>query len=160
MYQKGENASKSKTRLYNIWKMMRKRCRCKNRFDYKYYGGKGIKVCEEWDNTDFGYDAFRFWALRNGYKDSLTIDRIDNNGDYCPENCRWVTMRMQQYNKPTTKSPIPDNIKLKTMTYKGKTLTIKEWANKLGVDHHALRMRLKRGWSVERTIETPIKKPD
>lgn len=156
MYQKGENASKSKTRLYNIWKMMRKRCRCENRSDYKYYGGKGVKVCEEWDNTDYGFECFKAWAMRNGYKEDLTIDRIDTNGDYCPENCRWITMRMQHYNRTNTKNPIPDNINLKTLTYKNKTLTIREWADITGIDHHTIRMRRKRGWSVERTLETPV----
>lgn len=157
MYQKGNNASKSKTRLYNIWKMMRKRCRCKTRNDYKYYGGKGIKVCEEWDDPDVGYDNFHIWAIENGYNDKLTIDRIDNDKDYCPENCRWTTMRRQAYNRSTTKSPIPDNINLMTMTYKGKTLTFREWSEITGIAIKTLRRRRDRGWTVKETLEVPVK---
>lgn len=158
MYQKGENASKSKTRLYNVWKMMRKRCRCENRSDYKYYGGKGIKVCDEWDNVEYGFDVFKSWAMRNGYRDSLTIDRINPNGDYCPENCRWVTMQAQAYNKTTTKHPenAPKNNKIKYVSYNGKSQTLYAWGKELGIDYHILIRRLQRGWSVEKTLETPV----
>ena len=76
------------TRLYSIWCGMWQRCANPNREGYKYYGGKGIAVCEEWQN----YSAFKEWALKNGYKDNLSIDRIDNMKDYCPNNCRWITI--------------------------------------------------------------------
>lgn len=75
------------TRLYNIWIGMRKRCNNPNHKFYKYYGGKGVSVCSEWE--DFG--KFKEWALSNGYKEHLTIDRIDSNKDYCPANCQWIT---------------------------------------------------------------------
>jgi hypothetical protein len=158
MYQKGENASKSKTRLYNIWKMMRKRCRCENRSDYKYYGGKGIKVCEEWDNTDYGFDCFKAWAMRNGYRDTLTIDRINTNGDYCPENCRWVTMLAQSYNRTTTKNyqNAPQNLKKKYVKYNGKSQTLYAWGKELGIEYHVLINRMKRGWSTKDIFETPV----
>ena len=79
---------------------MKGRCNRPTATSYKYYGGRGISVCEEWEN-DFA--AFRNWALANGYQEGLSIDRIDVNGNYCPENCRWITMSEQQRNKRNTK---------------------------------------------------------
>lgn len=75
-------------RLYRIWHNMKSRCYCKSFSRYKYYGGRGITVCEEWKND---FKAFRQWAIANGYQDDLQIDRIDNSGNYEPSNCRWVS---------------------------------------------------------------------
>lgn len=86
----------SKTRLYKEWLSMKERCYREKHEFYQYYGGKGIKVCEEWKNN---FENFRNWALQNGYNDDLTIDRIDNDKDYCPSNCRWVDMQIQANNR-------------------------------------------------------------
>lgn len=87
-------------RLYYVWAEMRSRCNNANNKEYQFYGGKGVKVCEEWND----YSAFRKWALQNGYDKNAeygkcTIDRIDNNGNYEPNNCRWVSMAIQNANK-------------------------------------------------------------
>lgn len=87
--------NKSNTRLYNIWRNMKSRCKNTNNPYYENYGGRGIKVCDEWNN----FKVFYEWAMQNNYNDSLTIDRIDNNADYEPKNCRWVTLQEQEYNK-------------------------------------------------------------
>lgn len=156
MYQKMNGTeSKSKTRLYNIWKMMRKRCNNTNRADYKRYGGRGIKVCPEWNSPE-GYEFFKEWALNNGYKDHLTLDRIDSDGNYCPENCRWATRYAQSINKSNVKkqSDIPVNVR--TITYKGETLTLNGWSKRIGIHKETLRKRLKLGWSAKDIIEKPI----
>ena len=92
----GASPHRGYTKLYNTWLRMKGRC-CNPKNDrYQYYGARGISVCEEWKN-DFA--VFREWALSNGYKEGLSIDRINVNGNYCPENCRWITMAEQQRNK-------------------------------------------------------------
>ena len=93
------------TGTYLYWEFirMRQRCNAKNKDTeyYKHYSGRGIKVCKEWDAPN-AYPVFRDWALKNGYKEGLTLERVDVNGDYCPENCTWIELGEQQYNKTTT----------------------------------------------------------
>lgn len=87
------------TRLYAIWLGMKQRCYNKNASKYKNYGGRGVTVCDEWVND---FENFYLWSINNGYEKRLTIDRISVNGNYCPENCRWATFEIQNYNKRTT----------------------------------------------------------
>ena len=127
------------TRLYGIWSDMRLRCYDEKNIAYHRYGGRGITICDEWKND---VKAFYDWAMANGYKDSLTIDRIDNDGNYCPENCRWVTRKEQNNNRR-------DNHKL---TFNGKTQSIPEWAEELGLTYGGLYDRLYRGWPIEKVL--------
>ena len=119
------------TRLYRIYRGMVQRCTYPKHKNYAQYGGKGVKICDEW----LEYSAFEQWAKNNGYSDTLSIDRINVDGDYSPTNCRWVDVYTQAHNKS-------NNNKL---TYNGETLTIAEWARKLNLRTGTLRYRIKRG---------------
>ena len=135
----------SNTRLYHIWNGMRERCSNPNNPQYDSYGARGIQVCPEW----LEYVNFRDWALANGYAENLSIDRIDNNGGYCPENCRWATAREQANNTRKTR----------LLTYNGETHSVSEWARKLNINQSTLSMRInKYGWSVEDALGKEIKK--
>jgi len=101
------------TSIYGVWQSMRQRCNNPNRTKYKDYGARGIKVCDEWQNAE----TFAKWANENGYQPGLQIDRIDNNGDYSPENCRFVTPRENSRNRRNTKY----------LTLNGETKSVAEW---------------------------------
>lgn len=95
-YRHGECVGERPARIYNIWRDMRSRCFNPKNVSFPYYGGRGITVCDEWCNS---FEAFREWAMANGYSADLSIDRIDVNGNYCPDNCRWATAKEQRANR-------------------------------------------------------------
>ena len=143
-----------RSRLNIIFRGMKYRCYNPNNKDYKRYGGRGIKICDEWlnpehaknaHNSTVGFQTFKKWALENGYAENLTIDRIDVNKGYSPENCRWVSIKVQCNNRR-------NNLYI---TYKGKTQSISKWAEELGIKRQKIVDRLwKLGWSIERTLTT------
>lgn len=124
---------RSGERLHRIWCTMRQRCYNPQSHGYNNYGGRGISVCEEWLNS---FQAFYDWAMANGYADNLTIDRIEANGNYCPENCRWADMKKQQNNRRNNR----------TVQYGEHEYTIAELASKLSVPYATLRGRINKGW--------------
>lgn len=129
----------SRTKIYKRWKTIKDRCyREKNNY-YKHYGGRGIKMCQEWLDD---FMNFYNWAMANGYQDGLTIERIDVNGDYCPENCKWITLEEQALNKTNTRY----------LTYNGETKTLKEWEEETNLP---IRSRLNEGMSIEEAFERP-----
>ncbi len=135
----------SKSRLYKIWAGIKSRCYDKQSRSYRKYGQRGITVCQEWCDS---YESFKAWAMANGYTDELTLDRKDNDGNYCPENCRWATQKEQQNNRRNNR----------LLTYNGETLTASQWNERLGFTRGTVSQRLnKLGWSVEKALTTPIK---
>lgn len=128
------------TRLFNIWQSMKQRCYCKTNDKYKYYGERKIKVCDEWLND---FMNFYNWAINNKYNEKLTIDRIDVNGDYEPNNCRWVTMLEQANNKRNNK----------LITYNGITDTLANWSKKYNINSTTLSNRIKNGWNIEKALK-------
>lgn len=135
----------SNTRLYTIWSLMKYRCCNSSRREYKRYGGRGIKVCDEW----MKFKSFMEWSIANGYSDDLTLDRIDNDGDYAPSNCRWVSMQVQAFNKSTNRY----------ITHNGQTKTITQWASDSNMPYYVLKKRIDvLHWDFERAISEPPRK--
>ena len=131
----------SYSRLHNIWNGMKQRCDNRNNSAYPYYGGRGIKYCAEWSN----YIKFKEWAInKGGYKEDLTLDRIDTDGNYEPSNCRFVSMKVQQNNTRRNRR----------ITFNGQTRTITEWSELLGFSATLIPDRLDLGWSVEEALTT------
>ncbi len=143
MGQKNTRHGMSYERIHGIWRGMKQRCSDPNSDDYKNYGARGITVCPEWSES---FEAFRDWALANGYRDDLTIDRIDNDGPYAPENCRWATGAEQNNNRRNTR----------LVTFNGKTQSLQQWANETDIPRGTIAARLRTGWSVERALTEPI----
>lgn len=136
----------SKTRLYEIYYGMKKRCYKENCKAYKNYGARGIKVCDEWLGED-GFKRFYEWAQENGYDETLTIERINNNEGYCPDNCKWSSDKEQANNRRTNHM----------IKYNGEIHNTKEWAEIIGIPYQTLLARLNKcGWSVEKALTTPL----
>ena len=194
-------------RLNRIYYCMISRCYDKKNNRYNIYGGRGIVVCDEWldkktvilgRRISKGYLAFKEWALSHGYRDDLTIDRIDVNKGYSPENCRWATPKEQANNRRTSvlvtykgeAKTLPQwceelnlnyetvrqrinilhwsvekafetkgNPRINYVTYKGRTQSIAQWCKELNLNFWLVRKRIESGWSVEKTFETPSRRP-
>lgn len=139
----------SRTRLNVIWREMRYRCNTPTADCYSDYGGRGIRVCKEWNES---FEAFRDWAMANGYKDNLTIDREDNDGNYEPGNCRWITIQAQSNNRRTSLY----------LTHNGETMTAVDWSRKTGINRHTLYSRIRQGLPTEEILNpvvSPVNKP-
>lgn len=132
-------------RLYRVFGKMKERCyddRCEF---YRNYGGRGIKICKEWVDD---YYTFQKWAYENRYRQGLTIERIDNNGDYEPSNCAWVTMKVQSNNKRNNRR----------ITHNGVTKTLAEWCDEYNVGYSRTRYRLEHGYSFEQAFTNKLYK--
>ena len=135
------------SRLSRIYQNMKYRCYNPNYPQYKDYGGRGITICDEWNNRELsgnrnhtkGWVAFEKWSLSHGYQDGLSIDRIDNDKGYSPDNCRWTTRKIQCNNRRSNSR----------ISYKGMNKTLAEWSDYLGIDNSILRQRLYRSKTVE-----------
>jgi hypothetical protein len=133
----------SRTRIYRIWSGMKGRCCRPSSSGYNDYGGRGITICDEWKND---FTSFYSWAIENGYNDSLSIDRIDVNGNYEPNNCRWATQHEQRINQRQI-----------SITYNGETKSLLEWALKTGISYEVLNYRVRSGWKPKEILTTPAK---
>lgn len=133
----------TKSKLYYCWSNVKQRCCCETNKAFKNYGGRGIKMCEDWKNS---FESFARWAASAGYKEGLTIERIDVNGDYCPENCKWISLSDQATNRRS-------NI---VVDYNGESHCLSEWCEMYDVDYYLVYNRMhKNHWSFERAIFEP-----
>jgi hypothetical protein len=128
-------------RLYVTWNHMRQRCYNPNDARYKWYGAKGVKICDIW-NGEYGFLNFFYWAIATGFKENLSIDRIDVDGDYSPWNCKWSTHKEQQRNKTNSHY----------YEYNGQKKCIGEWAELYNIDYNLLQTRLSKGWTIEQAL--------
>lgn len=126
-------------RIYNIWSNMKRRCYNPKDRGYHNYGARGITVCDEWRND---FEAFYKWAYSNGYTKELTIDRIDNDKGYSPDNCRWTTMQVQSNNTRVNRH----------ITYKGETHTIADWGRITGLGDDLIGQRIRKGFPLEKVF--------
>lgn len=139
----------TKTRIYKIWRGMIDRCYFSSHKFYKNYGGRGICMCDEWH---YDFQSFYDWAYANGYEENAprgkcTIDRIDNNGNYCPENCRFISNK-EQLNNTTV---------VKKFLYNNKIMTLNELSKISGLSKMCIYKRLARGWTLEKALKEKIK---
>lgn len=134
------------TPLFRVWDSMRRRCLDKRHEAFRWYGGRGIKVCAEWLES---FSSFRDWAMANGYRAGLSIDRIDNNAGYSPNNCRWATIEVQANNKRSNRR----------LTAFGESKTLKQWSHdaRCLVEYSTLQFRAASGWPAEMALTAPLK---
>jgi hypothetical protein len=132
----------NQSRLYCIHENIKQRCGNPKNDNYAYYGGRGILICPAW----LKFENFKEWAETSGYKEGLEIDRINNDGPYSPDNCRWTTRENQLRN---TRHNV-------FLTLNDLTLCLRDWSNKLGILYETLQYRKKQGWSDEKTLTTPV----
>lgn len=130
---------KEPQRLYIAWSNMRRRCYQKQNKKYRSYGGRGIKVCDEWLHD---FRAFREWSVNNGYDDNLTLDRIDVDGNYEPSNCRWVTQKIQQNNRSNNRK----------IEYNGELHTMAEWSDITGIPYYTIKHRVRAGLPTHKVL--------
>lgn len=134
---------KTGSRLHNIWFCIKSRCYNDNNDAYHNYGGRGIKMCDEWKDN---FSAFYDWAISNGYRENLSIDRINVDGDYTPDNCRWATDKEQCSNTRRTHF----------ITFDGKTMCLHDWESYLGFSRGTISARInKLNWTIEKALTTP-----
>lgn len=138
----------SSTRLRYIYDNMKSRCYNKNNKEYKNYGKRNIIICDEWLDKEKGFENFYNWAINNGYQKNLSIDRINVDGNYEPNNCKWSSFEEQINNRTNT-------IKLE---YKGITKTLTQWAKKYNIPIVTLRSRIARGWNIEKALTEKVHK--
>lgn len=131
------------TKIYHSWRAMKQRCYYPGHKYYKNYGGKGIKICEEWLNS---FENFYNWSIKNGYQEGFSIDRVDNSKGYCPENCKWSDRKTQCRNRKS-------NIYLE---FQGKKQCLKDWSEQTGIGFDTLRHRYKIGWDTERILTQKV----
>lgn len=131
-----------KTRIYRIWSNMRQRCQNTENDNYSFYGARGIKVCDRWETFANFYDD-----MKDGYADNLTLERIDNFGNYEKINCKWISHKSQCRNRRSSVY----------LEFNGKTLSYVEWGELIGINGSAISKRIKRGWTVEQTLTVPYK---
>lgn len=129
------------SRLYNIWSKMKARCTNPNDVSFYNYGARGISICDDWANS---FDLFKEWAIWAGYEDNLEIDRIDNNGNYCPENCRWANDDLSSQNRRSAF----------IVTYEGEQMPLSVLCKKLNLKYLLIYKRLKRGWTINQAINS------
>jgi len=130
-------------KLYRVWSGMKERCLSSNNKEYKDYGGRGIKICDEWLHD---FLTFYNWCISNGYLEGLSIDRINNDGNYEPSNCRFADRKTQNNNKSNCRIII----------FNGESKDLQQWCESTGINRYTLKSRLKRGWSVENALTTPV----
>lgn len=132
-------------KLFYAYVNMKTRCYNKNYSLYHRYGGRGIKVCDEWRNS---FENFREWAMNNGWKEELSLDRIDNDGNYEPNNCKWSTVLEQSNNRRTNR----------LITYNGITDTMANWSRRMNIPYYVIQRRISLNWDIDKVFTEPYRR--